>query len=203
MTIDVPNGSFESPQTAFVDVNIASWQKPPKPVWYDESGGYLWSQLTGVFLNVAPPDPSYIDNCDGMQAAWLFAVPEVELYQDLAATFQAGQCYHLVVGVLGGPGNMKDGASLEVRLFYRDASNTRVTVGATAFTYLAADARLNHFQDVRLDLSPVRNTDPWADKEIGVQVISALTLADLDPQTGKAGGYWDIDNVRLTRTVSR
>jgi hypothetical protein len=75
--IYVPNASFESPETTFVDVNIDLWQKPPKPWWYDESGGFLWIQLTGVFLNLPPTDPDHIDNCDGNQAAWLFAVPEV------------------------------------------------------------------------------------------------------------------------------
>lgn len=198
-SIPIPNGSFESPQTAFVDVNINAWQKAPKPLWYDESGGYFWAQLTGVFLNVAPTDPEYIDNCDGQQAAWLFAVPEVELFQDLAATFQVGQAYQLTVGVVGGLGNMKDGVPLEIRLYYRDANDARVTIGATTFIYRAGGSPLNHFQDVQLDLSAVRNTDPWAGKKIGVQIVSTLTLADLDPKTGKAGGYWDIDNVRLVQ----
>jgi len=31
-------------------------------------------------------------------------------------------------------------------------------------------------------------------------VISTLTLADLDPVTGKVGGYWDLDNIRLTQS---
>ena len=42
--IDIPNASFESPKTVFVDPNIDSWQMPPKPFWYDESGGNVWSQ---------------------------------------------------------------------------------------------------------------------------------------------------------------
>ena len=78
-SIHIPNASFESPETAFVDVNIGFWQKGLTPVWYDESSGYTWSQLTGVFLNVPPRRPeAHIDNCDGNQAVWLFAVPEVE-----------------------------------------------------------------------------------------------------------------------------
>ncbi|MBN1505920.1 MAG: hypothetical protein JW955_03695 [Sedimentisphaerales bacterium] len=200
-SVCIPNGSFESPPTVFVDVNTAPWQKGPTPAWYDESRGYTWSQLTGVFLNVPPEDEEHIDNCDGKQAVWLFAVPEVELYQDLAATFEVGQCYHLSVGVIGGGGNMKDGVSLEIRLYYRDADDMRVTVESTTFTYHSAHGYIKHFNDVRLDLPVVQQTDPWAGKKIGVQIISALTLADLDPATGRAGGYWDLDNVRLTRSL--
>ena len=37
-TMVVPNASFESPLTPFVDTRIDSWQKTPKPFWYDESG---------------------------------------------------------------------------------------------------------------------------------------------------------------------
>ena len=73
--IYIPNASFELPETNFVSAEIDSWQKSEKPWWYDESGGFLWSQLTGVFLNLPSTDPNHIDNCDGKQAVWLFAVP--------------------------------------------------------------------------------------------------------------------------------
>ena len=197
----VPNASFELPQTAFVNIDIESWQKGLKPWWYDESGGYFWSQLTGVFLNLPPADPSHIDNCDGSQAAWLFAVPEVELFQELEAGFEVGQCYHLTVGIIGGGGNMKDGVPIEIRLYYRDAENKKVTVGVMSYAYDSKTGYAKHFNDVRLDLPPVRSTDPWASKSIGVQVISTLTLADLDPDTGRAGGFWDLDNIRLTKSL--
>jgi len=201
-SVYVPNASFESPQTAFVDVNIDSWQDCPKPWWYDESGGYSWTQLTGVFLNVPPEDPSYIDNCDGNQAAWFFAVPEVELFQDLTATFEIGRSYHLTVGIIGGGGNMKDGVPIEIRLYYRDGEDNKVTVGAMTYTYDSDTGYVKHFNDVHLDLPQVRDTDPWAGKSIGVQMISALTFPDdLDPVTGRAGGFWDLDNVRLTKSL--
>src|SRR5580765_1095809 len=81
-SITVPNGSFESPATSFVSINIDSWQKNPKPDWYVESGGFLWSQLTGIFKNTSAGSSDHLDNCDGNQALWLFAVPEVALFQD-------------------------------------------------------------------------------------------------------------------------
>jgi hypothetical protein len=199
--IHIPNHSFELPETVFVDIHIEAWQKGPKPEWYDESGGYAWSQLTGVFLNVPAEDEAHIDNCDGNQAAWLFAVPEVELYQDLEATFEVGQGYILEVGVIGGGGNMKDGVPLEVRFYYRDANDVPVTIESTTFTYRVADGHIRHFEDIRLALPAVQETDPWAGESIGIQIISTLTLADLDPETGRAGGFWDLDNVRLTTLV--
>ncbi|MBN1972571.1 MAG: hypothetical protein JW787_02960, partial [Sedimentisphaerales bacterium] len=51
--------------------------------------------------------------------------------------------------------------------------------------------------DVWLTLPAVKESDQWANKNIGIEIISTLTLADLDPVTGRAGGFWDIDNVRL------
>jgi len=202
-SVYVLNGSFESPETSFVDVNIDSWEDSPKPWWYDESGGHLWEQLTGVFLSLPPEDPDSIDNCDGEQAAWLFAVPEVELFQDLTASFEIGKLYHLTVGIIGGGGNMKDGVPIEIRLYYRDGEDNKVTVGATTFTYDLEAGHVKHFNDVRLDVAQVGEADPWAGKNIGVQLVSTLSFPeDLDPDTGRAGGFWDLDNVRLTTTLS-
>lgn len=200
--IYIPNASFESPETNFVSVNIDSWQKPVKPWWYDESGGFFWSQLTGVFLNVPATEPDHIDNCDGKQAVWLFAVPEVELFQELTATFEVGQSYHLTVGIFGGGGNMKDDVPIEIRLYYRDAENKKVTVGATTFTYDQDTGYFHHFNDVQLDIPQVTSTNSWAGKNIGVQLVSTLILADLDPNTGRAGGHWVLDNVRLKTLAS-
>jgi hypothetical protein len=199
--IYVPNASFESPETTFAEPNVDSWQMPPTPLWYDESGGYLWIQLTGVFLNLAPPDPAYIDNCDANQAVWLFALPEVELFQELTAIFEVGQSYRLTVGIIGGGGGMKDDVPIDIRLYYLDAEDKKVAVGATTYTYDLDTGYVKHFIDVQLDIPQVSDTDPWAGKNIGVQLISTLIFPDdLDPDTGRAGGYWDLDNVRLTKS---
>ncbi|KAB2660577.1 MAG: hypothetical protein DVB32_04855, partial [Verrucomicrobia bacterium] len=70
----VPNHSFESPATTFVDTRVDSWQKFSKPFWYDESGGYYWDQLIGGFKNSTPDKADHIDNVDGDQVLYLFAV---------------------------------------------------------------------------------------------------------------------------------
>jgi len=200
-TIYVPNASFESPEVLFASPSINSWQEAAKPLWYEESGGYTWTQLTGVFLNVPPNDASHIDNCDGNQALWLFALPEVELFQDLNDVFEVGYDYNLTVGIIAGGGGMVDGVSMEIRLYYRDGEDTKITVGATTCTYDADLGHVRHFVDVELDIPPVHESDPWAGKNIGVQLVSTLILADLDPETGKAGGFWDMDNIRLSSAM--
>src|SRR5947207_3912431 len=80
--INIPNFSFESPGTTFVDTHIDSWQEAAKPDWYPEGGGFTWDQLTGVFKNTDITSSDHIDNCDGHQAMWVFAVPEVAVFQD-------------------------------------------------------------------------------------------------------------------------
>jgi hypothetical protein len=202
-SVAVSNASFELPTTGFVSVDIDSWQKPPKPDWYQENGGFFWSQLTGIFRNTATNSPDHIDNCDGNQAVWLFAVPEVALFQDydsvdwrgqsnqLTATFQVGKSYRLTVGVIGGGGGMLEGATLDLGLYYRDGSNF-VNVGVTTLTNTPSVFSNNtHLVDCHLHVPTVKTTDPWAGKHIGVRFLSTVT-------TNLQGGYWDLDNVRLT-----
>ena len=71
--IAVPNGSFESPSTDFVDPQMNYWQESPQPFWYDADANGPWSQLVGVFLNTPVGTDDHIVNCDGAQAAYLFA----------------------------------------------------------------------------------------------------------------------------------
>ena len=204
--IPVPNGSFESPATAFADPRLDSWQKSPKPVWYDESGGHLWDQLTGVFQNTAPTNAAYIDDMDKAQAAFLFALPQVALFQDydsldgtnsapthaFNARFEVGKAYTLTVGVIGGGGNMLEGVSLELSVYYRDSASNQVTVAATSITHrLEVFSNLTHFVDFSVEVPAVKAGDAWAGRHIGVQLLSTVS-PDL------AGGYWDVDNARLS-----
>ena len=76
-TLDLPNASFESPLVPPVDPfagpDMDYWQKSPQPAWYDPSQNYdtPWEDLMGTFFNVPSPS-TFIDNCDGTQAAFLF-----------------------------------------------------------------------------------------------------------------------------------
>jgi hypothetical protein len=205
--INVPNASFEGPVAFFPTPSINSWQKTPKPAWYDEGGGgFLWSQLTGTFKNPPPTSTNnHIVNCHGLQAIWLFAVPEVCLFQDydsmdyndpaptheFDATFEPGKSYHLTVGVIGTGGGMTNGVTLELSLYYRDANSNRIAVAVTSLTNTPSVFSNNtQLVDCHVNVPTVKTSDAWAGKKIGIQFRSTVT-----PEL--QGGYWDLDNVRL------
>ena len=207
--INVPNGSFESPATnLFVSLNIDSWQKGAKPDWYVEDGKFfLWSQLTGEFKNPAPGSVDRLDNCDGNLAIWLWAIPEVALFQDYDSTdwrprppthafdarFEIDKSYALTVGVNGGGGGMSNGTTLQISLYYRDRSSNMVTVAATSITNnLENFPNHTHLTDYDVRVPTVRAGDAWAGQHIGILLLSTV-------DTNLQGGYWDLDNVRLTQ----
>lgn len=210
-TINVPNNSFES-QIAGppfgVNNNIDSWQKSPQPDWFDPaSAGVTWNQLTGNFVNTPSSSADHIDNVDGGQAVYLFAIPTVALFQDYSstdwnhstpthafdATFEVGKSYHLTVGVIGGGGNMTVGSIFELGLYYRDVSNNMVTVSANDIVYTpAAFPTTTHLIDFQVNVPEVQAGDAWAGQKIGIQLLSVY---------GTGAGYWDLDNVRLSSEV--
>jgi hypothetical protein len=206
-TIFVPNGSFELPGNDFASPEMGSWEKAPQPAWYvDPTGMFPWEALMGQFLNTKNGSADHIGNLDGSQAAYLFASPDVAIFQDyntisdsgattshrFNAQYEAGKSYALTVGVLGGGGGMTNGATLDIVLYFRDASNNVVTVGATTITNSKALFPTNtYFTDFQVRLPLVKATDAWAGKRIGIRIASTVGF-------DRMGGYWDLDNVRLT-----
>jgi hypothetical protein len=212
--IDVPNYSFESPTvppvSPYAAPDIDYWEKSSQPAWYDptQNDDTPWDDLMGEFYNVPFPG-EFIDNCDGHQAAFMFALPGVGLFQDfnsfsgtnapthaLSAAFTAGKAYSLTVGLIGGGGGMTNGATFQVGLYYRDASNNVVTVAAATVTNTPAlFPNTTNLVDCQVQMPGVKITDAWAGRHIGIQLLSTVGF-DL------AGGYWDLDNVRLAETVA-
>jgi hypothetical protein len=203
-TVPVPNASFESPATPFADPRLDAWQDMPKPPWFEETPEVQWDFLTGVFLNLPPVDPGTIANCDGLQAMFLFASPQAGVFQDydsvdwagtthaFSARFEPGYAYQLTVGVMGA-GPIRAGASLALGLYYRTPAGESVTLAATPVVYTPpGGSGPNLLTDYTVRLAAVRPTEPWAGAHIGIQILSTV----LDPDL--VGGYWDIDNVRLT-----
>lgn len=201
----VPNGSFEAPWTDYANPDMDEWEKAPKPGVFSEFGGFLWNQLMGQFQNPAVGQPDRIDNADGSQLAWLFAVGSVAIFQDyntigststapthhFNATYDVGKSYTLTVGVIGGGGRMSPGATLEIALYYRDGANNMVTVGRTVVTNSTSlFPTTTHLVDFQASVPQVRSNHAWAGKNIGIRIASTVTEA-------LEGGYWDIDNVRL------
>jgi len=210
--INVPNHSFESPTTTFVSVPIDSWEKTPEPDWYVPDAGLLWSQLSGAFPNPATNSPDHIANCDGNQAIWLFAVPEVGLFQDynsvdwndpapthdFNAIYEIGKSYELTAALFGGGagGNygMLLGVTLELSLYFRDAASNRVAVATTTITNSAELFSSNtNLVDFTVTVPTVQAGDAWAGQHLGILLLSTVS-------SNMQGGYWDLDNVRLTST---
>lgn len=190
--VNIPNASFETPVyrvAPYATANITDWQKAPVPIWWSQPE-QQWNELAGVFYNV--PGDGHIDNVDGEQAAFLFSMPGVELYQDLAGTFEVGQSYQLTAGFQGGGMGMPIGTPLEFRLYYRDGNGNRVTVGATQVLNTTDESRphAKHLADAFLEIPSVTPDDPWAGRSIGVQIISTAPFQQVV-------GYWRIDNIQL------
>lgn len=191
--IGIANASFESPEvpnvSPFATSVVESWQKAPVPDWWAATGypEQSWYESAGTFLNV-PFAP--VGHVDGKQAAFLFATPGVELFQDLSDRYGVGQSYHLAVALSGGGYGMKLDVPLEIRLYYRDDAGARQTIGATTVLNTNASGSIAALDDFQLDIRKVMAADAWAGRNIGVQIISTVALDN-------AGGYWDLDNVRL------
>jgi len=199
----VANASFESPDTDFADPRMDAWRKAPEPSWYQGGNGFPWEQLVGQFLNTPPGSSNHIDNVDGEQGAFLFALPDVAIFQDFVslaghdfnARFEVGKSYALTVGLLGGNGGMSNGATFEISLYYRDANSNVVAVAAATISNTAALFPTNtHLSDFQVRTPIVLATNSWAGQNIGVRLASTVGF-------GLQGGYWDIDNVRLVENV--
>ncbi|MFO1460277.1 MAG: hypothetical protein U1G08_12795 [Verrucomicrobiota bacterium] len=201
VSLPVPNASFERPATPFVDIRIESWIKTPKPADYDESSGQLWDQLNGVFKNTNPGKADHIDNIDGTQAAYLFAVPDTGLYLEgtevggaFPVRFSVGDAFTLTVGVIGGGGNMAEGAGLRVELYALGEAGVRIPVRSTTVLFSRDQfPSTTHFVDVSVSTPEVTAADAWAGRLVGIGIYSTVTQG-----SELAGGYWDLDNVRLT-----
>jgi len=207
----VPNSSFESPVSPFAGPNIDSWEKAPQPATFDTNVFGAWDNLAGVFLNPASTNAGYIDHANGNQLAYLFAYPQVALFQDYNSTdwshltptrafnakYEPGKLYTLTVGLTSSSNEpLTQGSTLQLSLYYRDGSNHMVTVAATTVTYdTNVFTNITHLIDFQVNVAGVQATDPWAGQNIGIQFLS-LVAPNL------IGGVWDLDNVRLTDIVA-
>ncbi|MGO8700612.1 MAG: hypothetical protein ACLQVY_23220 [Limisphaerales bacterium] len=192
-SFELPNIGTDSPYAAPI---FDSWEEAPQPDWYNPTnfGGSPWSELMGEFYNVPFPG-EYIDNCDGVQGAFLFAIPQVAIYQELNATFNPGKTYALTVGLIGGGGDMPAGSAIQLSLYYLDSTTNMVTVAAATVTNTPANFPTNtHFVDFQVQIPDVPTNAPWAGKNIGVQFLCT-------PSAEASGGYWDLDNVRLVEGI--
>jgi hypothetical protein len=110
-----------------------------------------------------------------------------------------GKAYTLTVGMIGGGGGMVEGSTFQLSLYYLDASSNMDFVAMTTVTNTPANFPTGtHFVDFHVQVPGVQPTDPWAGKNIGIQMLATPDFND----AAQWGGYWDVDNVRLIETTA-
>jgi len=186
-SIPIANPSFESP---LVDPNGFS-AVPFVEGWIEIDVDNEGSTNTGVFANPAEGSPGRLTNAEGNQLAFLGSATGNALEQDLIDTYRAGRDYTLTVavGVSGmfPPSMVEPVDKLELVLYYRDGDQIiEVAVQTVEATGLSS----TELQDYSLFVPPVDPNADFATRRIGVALRAA----------GAPGGFWDIDNVRLTES---
>ena len=181
-SIPVANYSFESPVVPS-DVNV-----PALPIvtdWIELDMDPLgYSQNTGVFTNVTG-----IANTDANQLAFLGGEQGNALLQDLSATYQVGKSYKMTVGVcVSAQYPPPDPNGLELAFYYTEPADPNRIDIVSAITPEPNSFTSTTLEDNSIYLPTVQAEDAWADKGIGIAIRA----------TGPLGGYWDLDNVRVT-----
>ena len=187
-SIPIENASFEAPA---IDPNGF----PAVPLvdnWLELDLDTAASSNTGVFANTPAGSPDRMVNAEGRQLAFLGSQQGNALEQDLAAVYRVGCDYRLVVGV-GISARFPPSAAvpvdtIELVLYYLDANQP---VDIVHQPVEAKGLSSTQLQDFSVYLPTVRAGDVWAGKSIGVAIRAA----------GKAGGFWDLDNVRLLEAM--
>ena len=188
VSASVENASFESP---VVDPN-AFPALPYVDGWTETDLDVDGSTNTGVFANTPVGSWDRMLNADGEQLAFLGSEQGNGLEQDLETVYQVGATYRLTVAV-GPSGRFPPSAeepvdTLELALYYRDE------IGMVDIATLAVEPtelESHYLKDFSVYLSPVGPDEVWAGEPIGVAIRSA----------GMAGGFWDLDNVRLAASI--
>jgi hypothetical protein len=197
VTIDlrIENASFEAPA---IDPNAF----PAVPLvqgWLELDLDPLVSSNTGVFANTPVGSADRVVNAEGRQLAFLASQQGNALEQDLTAVYRVGCDYRLTVGVsvsLRFPPSVSEPPdAIELVFYYLDAND--VTPAQTRAVDIASQVveakgmSSTELQDFSVVLPTVEPNDAWAGKSIGVAIRAV----------GNAGGFWDLDNVRLTESM--
>jgi len=160
--------------------------------WIEVDLDALGSTNTGVFANTPADSDDHVVNADGRQLAFLGSQQGNALEQDLQTTYKVGCDYRLTVavGVSGKfpPSAQEPADTLELVLYYVDDANA---VDIVQQTVPATGLSSTHLHDFSAHLPTIGSTDAWAGKTIGIAIRA----------TGAAGGFWDLDNIRLTESL--
>lgn len=184
-SITIENASFELPV-----IDPCGFPVLPYTVqWRELDLDTEYSTNTGIFINTSPGSFDRLLNADGNQLAFLGSAQGNGFEQDLSAVYEVGRAYRLTVGVgtsMRFPPSVSEPIdTLEIALYYLEDANA-VDI---AHCIVPAMEPSQLLQDFQADLPAVQSGDIWAGRNIGV-AIRAI---------GLPGGFWDLDNVRLTK----
>ena len=184
-SIPVTNHSFEVPEidpneNPFMAISFA-------PGWTeDDIDPENLSRNTGIFRNTPADSNDHLINPDGDQLAFLGGYQGNALWQYLPETYQEGKSYKLTVGICV---SMRipppQGSSLVLAFHYLYGSTYPVDIASVQVPAPPSTSRT--LEDFSVTLPVVKAGDPWLGKNIGIAIRG----------TGMAGGFWDVDNVRL------
>jgi hypothetical protein len=152
-----------------------------------------WTQTgqignSGVFYNTPQGSPDHIDNMLGIQAAFMSSLNGIAISQLLSSNYEVGSAYDFTVGIAISnslPPSATD--PLNIVFYYMD-NGSPVDLATTPLT--RGTLTSTHFVDHSVSLPQVTASDDWANQQIGIAIRSA----------GLPGGFWDLDNVRVTAT---
>ena len=161
--------------------------------WLEFDLDSVASSNTGVFANTPIGSPDRMVNADGKQLAFLGSQKGNALEQDLAAAYRVGCDYRLTVAV-GVSSRFPPSAACAG--WIPSSWSYTISMGTSPWTSCIGRSRPNgqsstQLQDFSVVLPTVRPGDAWAGKTIGVAIRAA----------GAAGGFWDLDNVRLVESL--
>ena len=179
-SIPVANYSFEDPNGPFGNPPALPYATDWIELDMDPLG---YSTNTGVFLNVTG-----IADVNGFQLAFLGGQEGNAFLQDLNAIYQLGKSYKLAVGIcVSAQYPPTDANALSLSFYYDDPVSD-----PNCYFQTASQPPLNlsttALKDFSVYLPSVQAEDAWAGKTIGIAIRA----------TGPMGGYWDLDNVRVT-----
>ena len=190
-SIPIKNASFEFP---VVPEDQLGW--PYIDDWTEIDVAPLNDSVnTGVFPNTEPNSFNYIVNADCNQLAFLGSEQGNALQQDLSAFYNPGCSYRMTVAIcissMFPPSESEPVDTLELALYYRDINDPNITIDIVTQTVEATGLSSTELQDFSVCLPMVYSDDIWAGRTIGIAIRA----------TGAAGGFWDLDNVRLEESL--
>jgi len=188
-SLPVANFSFEEPPIDPIEIPFLA--VPVAISWIEVDLDSYYSSNTGVFRNTEPNSFDHIVNAHGAQLAFLNTMSGNGFLQQIPSPFQVGRSYLLLVDVCPStwyPPRAEEPVDYLSISFYTGAdANDFITTLVPGSEIIP-----NYLRTFRLYLPTVQPTDPWAGKDIGIALRAV----------GEAGGYWDLDNVRVFEYVS-